>query len=49
MNLWKRLRELLIMLFRRALRGQTWYRKPVVMSLFVALYEGPSFKTVIVQ
>ena len=49
MNLWKRLRELLFVLFRRTLRGLTWCREPVVMSLLVALCEGPSLKTLIIQ
>ena len=49
MNLWKRLRELLFVLFRRALQAPTWCRKPVVMTLLVVLCEGPSSKTLIVQ
>ena len=49
MNLWKRLRELLFVLFRRTLREPTWYRKPVVMTLLVALWERPSLKTLVTQ
>jgi len=49
MNLWKRLRKLLFVLFRRALRVPTWRRKPVMVNLLVVLCEGPSLKTLIVQ
>ena len=49
MNLWKRLRELLFVLFRRTLREPTWYRKPVVMTLLVAMWERPSLKTLVIQ
>jgi IS5 family transposase len=49
MNLWKRLRELLFVLFRRALRGPIWCRKPEVLNLLAVLCEGPSLKTFIIQ
>jgi IS5 family transposase len=49
MNLWKRLRELLFVLFRRALRAPTWYKKPVMMRLLVVLCERAILKTLIVQ